>query len=211
MIVARDGRLADIASKPVAQGGSKEEEEGTAMLRKRILPLALAAAAIQPAWAQSDDASREDAALAVDQLRHVIGEWDVVTTFYGDDGTTAGTFDGIYRFDWVMEDKIVQGVSEIPKLNLSSGILFYLRPTSREIEMVSVGADGKPWTMTGPVNSETRETPVVTNPDGSTIKLRFTRFNVTPNRFESRMERSTDGGETWVLGNTQVFVRKFGG
>jgi CubicO group peptidase (beta-lactamase class C family) len=43
--------------------------------------------------------------------------------------------------------------------------------------------------------------------DGSTLQLRFTRYNVEPDRFESRMESSTDGGATWTQGNHQVFVR----
>jgi len=44
-------------------------------------------------------------------------------------------------------------------------------------------------------------------PDGSTMKLRFTRYNVMPDRFESKMEISRNGGLTWVPGNHQVFLR----
>ena len=39
------------------------------------------------------------------------------------------------------------------------------------------------------------------------MQLRFTRFAVTPDRFESRMEVSLDGGESWKPGNHQLFVR----
>ncbi len=45
-------------------------------------------------------------------------------------------------------------------------------------------------------------------PDGSTIRLRFTRFNVTRDRFESKVEVSPEGGRTWAPGNHQVFVRR---
>ncbi|WFL76451.1 hypothetical protein P7228_10625 [Altererythrobacter arenosus] len=158
--------------------------------------------------AQDQTASVEAPNPALEQLRHVIGEWDVETTFLRPDGSEAGSFAGTYTFDWVMEDKVVQGVSVIPEFEMASGILFYLRPATSEIEMVSVGPDGQLWTMAGPQDSETRETPVVDMPDGTTLKLRFTRFNVTPDRFESRMERSTDGGVTWVKGNHQVFLRR---
>lgn len=159
--------------------------------------------------AQDPQESSADAASpAVEQLRHVVGIWDVTTTFIAPDGTEAVSFDGTYDFDWVVQDRIVRGISSIPELQMSSGILFYLRPSTNEIEMVSVGPDGQLWTMTGPQDSETRSTPIVQMPDGSTLKLRFTRFNVTPDRFESRMERSTDGGETWTLGNRQVFLRR---
>jgi len=148
---------------------------------------------------------------AVAQMRHVIGEWDVATTFIKADGEPAGTFDGTYTFEWVMEDRIIKGMSAIPEFNMASGLLFYLRPATNEIEMVSVGPDGKLWTMTGPQGSETRETPIVDMPDGTTLKLRFTRFNVTQDMFESRMERSTDGGETWSQGNHQLFTRRGAG
>ena len=144
---------------------------------------------------------------AVDQLRHVIGDWDVATTFFKLDGSEAGTYAGSYTFSWVMEDKIVQGISTIPQFALASGMLLYLRDSTGEIEMVSVGPDGQLWVMTGKQDSETRETPVVEMPDGSTLKLRFTRYNVTEDKFESRMERSFDGGQTWSAGNHQVFKR----
>ena len=74
--------------------------------------------------------------------------------------------------------------------------------------MASVGPDGHLWVMTGPADGEVRTTPDTVLPDGSTRRLRFTRFNVTADRFESRMEFSTDGGVTWQPGNHQIFARK---
>ncbi|MBP7779495.1 MAG: hypothetical protein KA371_20445 [Acidobacteria bacterium] len=53
-----------------------------------------------------------------------------------------------------------------------------------------------------------RTTPDTVMPDGSTIRLRFTRFNVTRDRFESKVEVSPEGGRTWAPGNHQVFVRR---
>lgn len=177
-------------------------------MRISLLAGALALAIPSIASAQEAADTSQAQSTSVEQLRHVIGEWDVVTTFYRDDGTAAAEADGVYSFEWVLEDKIVKGMSTLPEWNMASGLLFYLRPSTGEIEMVSVGPDGQLWTMTGPMDSETRETPVVAMPDGTTIKLRFTRFNVSDDRFESRMERSNDGGETWVQGNHQVFVRR---
>jgi hypothetical protein len=43
--------------------------------------------------------------------------------------------------------------------------------------------------------------------DGSRMQLRYTRFNVTPDRFESRMEVSRDGGASWKPDHHQVFRR----
>ncbi len=155
----------------------------------------------------ADQTETAEAASVVEQLHHAVGKWNVTTTFLRDDGSVAGALDGTYEFEWVVPGKVVSGVTTIPDINQTAAIMFYHRPATSEIEMVSVGPDGQLWVMTGADTSETRETPVVTNPDGSTIKLRFTRFNVTPDSFESKMERSTDGGETWVKGNHQIFTR----
>ncbi|WP_284126077.1 hypothetical protein [Parerythrobacter aestuarii] len=176
----------------------------------RLLLSAAILSLATPANAVAEEPSSEEASVspALAQLRNVIGTWDVTTTFYRADGTPGRSFPGIYAFEWVMDDKVVKGMSTIPEFNMASGLLFYLRDSTNEIEMVSVGPDGQLWVMTGSQDSETRETPVVEMPDGTTLKLRFTRFNASEDRFESKMERSTDGGETWVQGNHQLFVRR---
>jgi hypothetical protein len=57
---------------------------------------------------------------------------------------------------------------------------------------------------------ETRTTPATPLADGRKMQLRFTRYNVEPDRFESRMEMSFDGGESWRPGNHRCFVRASG-
>jgi hypothetical protein len=74
-------------------------------------------------------------------------------------------------------------------------------------EMVSVGRDGQLWIMTGPLGGDYRLTEEFKTADGDSQQLRFTRFNVTPNAFESRMEYTSDGGRTWKPGNHQRFQR----
>jgi hypothetical protein len=91
---------------------------------------------------------------------------------------------------------------------MASGVLFYVNEARAVIEMASVGRDGHLWVMTGPLGGDTRQTPVTPMPDGSTLQLRFTRSKVEADRFESRMEASSDGGKTWVPGNRQVFERR---
>lgn len=149
----------------------------------------------------------EPASAAVEQLRHAIGLWNVETEFVAADGGVARTLTGQYRFGWVVPDRVVSGMSTIPELNQASAILFFVRPGRSEIEMASVGADGHLWRMIGPDDGETRTTPNTVMVDGSTLMLRFTRYDVTPGSFRSRMERSADGGQTWSLGNRQHFVR----
>ena len=79
-------------------------------------------------------------------------------------------------------------------------------PSKRTIGMVSVGADGMLWIMTGPLGGEQRMSQEYTTANG-TGRLRFTRFNVSPDTFESRMEYTEDGGTTWKPGNHQLFTR----
>jgi hypothetical protein len=144
---------------------------------------------------------------AVQQLRSAVGAWEVKTTQYGDDGAVARVACGTYKFDWIVPDRVLAGRSDIPDWKQASGILFYVNERRSTIEMASVGADGTLWVMTGPAGSETRTTPPFPTAGGGTMQLRFTRFNVTPDRFESRMEVSTDGGSSWKPGNHQVFSR----
>jgi hypothetical protein len=145
---------------------------------------------------------------AVQQLRETRGRWNVTTEFLKPDGSIAKTVTGTYDFDWVVEDRVLKGVSEISELGSKSAILFHVNEGKGLIEMASVGKDGHLWVMTGPAGGETRTTPDMPMSDGSTMKLRFTRYNVAADRFESKMEVSTDAGLTWVPGNHQTFVRK---
>ena len=172
-----------------------------------LLSLIAAAALTAPVLAQETPAAIEPVPPAVEQLRHVIGVWDVETDFIGPDGAIRATVPGRYEFTWIMPDRIVSGWSELPTLNQKSALLFFHRPADSEIEMASVGADGRLWRMIGPDDGETRTTPDQAMADGSTMMLRFTRHDVTPDRFGSMMEMSSDGGKTWRLGNRQRFVR----
>ncbi len=163
-------------------------------------------AANETAAAVRDSAAR--VAVGIAQLRHALGSWDTTTEYLRPDGGIALSVQGTYTFEWVVPDRVLAGRSEIPKLKQVSGILFYVRPDAGIIEMSSVGRDGQLWVMTGRIDGEVRGTPDTQMPDGSTIRLRFTRDAVTPDRFESRMEYSSDAGGTWTPGNHQVFTRR---
>lgn len=146
-------------------------------------------------------------ARGVEQLRQAIGDWSATTEFLREDGTAARTVEGTYSFRWVVPDRVISGVSEIPALEQRSAIMFYVSDTKGVIEMVSVGADGDLWVMTGPIAGETRTTLPKTMPDGTVLELRFTRFEVTADSFRSRMEYRAGGGE-WKPGNRQAFQRR---
>ena len=172
--------------------------------------LALAAPATVPAAGPGQPpagAAGSALAASVAELRHIVGRWNVVSEFLGDDGTVAATVRGTYAFEWVVEDKVVRGLSDVPSMKQRAAILFFVNERAATIEMTSVGADGQLWRMIGPLGGDSRTTPDVTMPNGSTLRLRFTRSNVSPDGFESKMERSIDGGRRWVAGNHQVFTR----
>lgn len=141
------------------------------------------------------------------QLAHSAGLWDVKTDFLNADGTVAKSVKGTYEFEWVVPNRVVSGKNTIPELQQSSGILFYINVKKRLIEMVSVGADGQLWTMRGALGEEVRATEEYETSSGGVAQLRFTRFNVSEDSFESRMEYTEDGGKTWADGNHQYFQR----
>ena len=151
----------------------------------------------------------DDAALqkSIEQLRGSIGRWDVTTEFLNADGSAAKTVTGSYEFTWVIPDRVVSGKSAIPELAQVSAILFYVNEKQQVIEMVSVGADGRLWVMTGELGGEVRTTPEFKTASGGAGQLRFTRYSVAADSFESKMDYTEDGGETWLPGNHQVFRR----
>ena len=144
---------------------------------------------------------------SVEELRSSIGRWNVSTEFLNEDGTVAKAVTGTYGFSWVVSDRVVSGRSDIPELNQSAGILFYVNEKKKIIEMVSVGEDGNLWTMTGPLGGETRHSQEYKGACGAGSQLRFTRYNVTSDAFESKMEYTDDGGKTWKPGNHQTYRR----
>lgn len=174
--------------------------------RATILAAALILVA-SPGYVLAHGEHDEAMEASVEQLRSTVGHWDVVTEFLNDDGSVARSVTGTYEFSWVVPDRVISGKSAMPELKQSSGILFYINQKKREIEMVSVGADGRLWIMTGPLGGETRTTEEFKTADGGTGQLRFTRYNVTEDAFESRMEYTDDGGATWKPGNHQTFLR----
>jgi hypothetical protein len=125
-------------------------------LTTAILLLGLAGGTVAQEVTQDHDLQ-----VSIEQLRTSIGRWDVVTEFLNEDGSIARSATGTYEFTWVVPDRVVSGKSEIPELKQASGILFYVNARMRLIEMVSVGADGRLWIMTGPLGGETRTTGAV--------------------------------------------------
>jgi hypothetical protein len=169
-------------------------------MKRCVLVSVLTLCVVPDAWAQ------DPLQASVAQLRHAIGRWSVVTEFLNPDGSVDRSVTGTYEFAWVVPERVVRGESEIPELRQRAGLLFYVNERKQTIEMASVGADGQLFVMTGPLGGEVRQT-TFTGPDGVETLLRFTRSNVAPASFESRMERSRDGGRTWSPGNRQVFKR----
>lgn len=158
-------------------------------------------------WLQPGLADENGFQAAVDELRHVVGDWEVTTEEISPDGSVARTLEGTYRFEWVVPDRVLSGRSDIPELARAAALLFYVSESRQVIEMVSVSDDGRLWVMTGEPGKGTRYSQTYETQDGGSGQLRFTRYNVDSDRFESRMEYTTDGGETWTVGNRQVFRR----
>ncbi len=176
------------------------------MIARTACLIVLCCLQLQTAHAEEPDRDTVALAASVAELQQAVGTWSVVTEFLNPDGSVARSVEGTYSFEWVVPDRVVSGTSTIPDLDQQSAILFYVNESARTIEMVSVGADGKLWVMTGELGGNTRTTPEFETAGGGKSRLRFTRSNVTPDRFESRMEYLDEPGN-WVQGNHQVFIR----
>jgi len=144
---------------------------------------------------------------SIKELQRSVGKWNVTTEFLNEDGSVAKSVTGTYEFSWVVPDRVISGRSSIPELNQTSGILFYVNEEKKIIEMVSVGADGRLWVMTGDLGGNARQTQEFATATGGTGRLRFTSFNVAQDSFESKMEYTEDGDKTWKPGNRQRFRR----
>ncbi len=176
------------------------------MLRALLVWLLVMPCVARPAA----DVATVDTALqtSVEELRHAIGRWRTVTEFLKPDGSLARAVEGTYEFAWVVPDRVVSGKSDIPALQQTAAILFFINEQARQIIMLSVAADGKLWTMTGPLGGDQRTSQEFATAAGGKVRLRFTRFNVAADAFDSRMETTDDGGRTWKPGNRQCFVRQ---
>jgi len=144
---------------------------------------------------------------SVEQLRSSVGLWNVTTELLNPDGTVSESLEGTYEFAWVVPDRVVSGKSLVQGKNQVSALLFYVSERKNTIEMLSVGADGNLWIMTGPLGGEERRTQVFKTQGGGSGQLKFTRYNVLQDSFESKMEYTEDGGMSWLPGNHQVFRR----
>ena len=173
---------------------------------KTLVTLVFSLVLSQASFAQEDGAATA-LEKSVDELRSSVGLWNTTTEFIADDGSVAKSVEGTYEFSWVVPDRVISGKSSIPEMGQAAGILFYIREAKAEIEMVSVGSDGRLWIMTGALGGNERTTPEFATQAGGTGQLRFTRYNVAEDTFESRMDYSEDGGENWKQGNHQVFRR----
>jgi hypothetical protein len=157
--------------------------------------------------AEASDLAPSGLADAVQQLRQAAGRWNVTTTRYAENGAVAAVATGTWSFEWVVPDRVLSGRSAIPDWNQSAGMLFYLNERLVTLEMAEVNADGQLVVMSGPVGKPARTADAVTLSDGRRVMQRHTRFDVTPDRFEARLETSYDGGQSWRPGYHQVFVR----
>ena len=168
----------------------------TAVLSFFVMPLAQASEILPPGLEG-----------AVQQLRQAAGRWNVTTTRFAENGAVAAVATGTWTFDWIVPDRVLSGRSAIPDWNQSAAVLYYLNERMETLELAQVGSDGQLLVMSGPAGAESRTSSPVALPDGRRMMQRHTRYDVSADRFEARVERSFDGGASWKPGYHQVFVR----
>ena len=158
-------------------------------------------------FAEASETAPPVLATAVQQLRQAAGRWNVTTTRYAENGAVAAVATGTLNFDWVVPDRVLAG-----KLRHSR-----LEPVGRHAllpERAHVHArDGAGRRRRAAHRDERPRRDRDANdradrmPDGRRMLQRHTRYGVTANRFEAKMEMSYDGGANWKPGYHQLFVR----
>lgn len=146
------------------------------------------------------------ASKGIEQLRQIVGNWDVTTEILFPDGTVELKQEGSWQFRWVVPDRVLSGESH--QAESKAAILIYVHAQKEVIELATVGEDGLLWVMSGAADSESLTTPNTKVSEKETIMFRWSRYEFEKNRFRSKLEISKDGGKTWVLRHRQEFRRK---
>ena len=158
---------------------------------------------------------REEEPLPVEarqRLDYAIGSWVSKTESLNQRGEVVRTSFSEDQRRFVIEDRIV----EITGLLRASGKAFraweYYDERSGKYSLTSINRDGRLMTMSGDLEGEFQwTTEPMENPNGGTLMVRFTHYDIEPDSFKALGEISRDGGETWTAFSRQTLTRQVEG
>lgn len=169
-----------------------------------LMPFALLAAG------QEDDAAGQGESLrdhALAELEADVGKWESVWTYVNADGEATGTAHGAETVYFIVEDSILQQITEVQETNNRSVSLRFYSPQDEAIKFLNVQPDGTVWEMEQEIGSGLLVSEPQIMPDGSTLQIRFTVLEKNQNYRRAMAETSRDGGKTWTIAFYQTSER----
>lgn len=179
-----------------------KKRTGSRTLMGSSLVLALISAA-GPATAQDDvlpDVARE-------RLEYAIGEWDIVGERIRRDGSVGEVTEGGQVATWLVPGKIVQMADRDPN---GGGRSWWVYDVAAEAwTLLSIGVEqGAVWVLKGNLDEWVITSEPRMRPDGSSVIIRFTHYDIEPDSFRALQEVSRDDGETWTAVFRQTLTRR---
>lgn len=154
----------------------------------------------------SDDMTTAEKA-AIDLFLFQEGAWKSQWAYFDGTGNVVGEAAGTQMFSFLVDRYSQMVTTVIPSRQHTSYSMRAFSPAEQHIILLNVATEGEYRMMhqnpeTGVMISEPK-----VGPDGANTVLMFTRTKKTDNEVEIIMERSADGGETWIKSSVQSMTR----
>lgn len=171
-----------------------------------VFALFLALAALEAPLRHPDGgADRERKALAI--LAGDVGTWDCRWENLDEDENVVSVVTGTERIRAVFGERVLEMETELPEHAYGSRGLKFYEPNEKKILFVDVDQNGEYWIMEQDVETREMLSAPHLNADGTTMQIRFLPLDEGRDEKQILMERSSDGGRTWVKG-FYLFVRR---
>ena len=135
---------------------------------------------------------------ALNILAQRIGVWDSRWEFMADDGAISRVLEGTEVSEFILDDRVVQGITTIPEINTVGRSLNYFHPVEGKLYFFSVNKTGDHWILTEEVGSGMMISHRHRQADGVERIIRFKTIRRTESEVDVLREDSVDGGATWA-------------
>ena len=145
---------------------------------------------------------------ATELMRKDVGVWNARWEFLDGEGNIASEAKGTQTCKFVIADRVLQIIIDVPELDLQSVSHRFFKPADRLVHWLSVDKKGDFWEfIEDPITKMARSLPHL-NEDGTTSVLRFTSLRETDDESDVLMELSNNEGQNWVPIFRQYRVRQ---
>lgn len=173
-----------------------------------VEPAAEAAADTAVETVNIAEADPEFDAKALAFMEYHDGIWDARWEWFDEDGNLLGELTGVEEYKRVDDGYTQLMISTVNEMDQTSHSLLVYNPLKKEILFFASGAKGDYWIMRqNPVTGVMVSDPHI-DAQGQEMLLRFTILEKSQDAMKIQMERSTNSGQTWVVGFHQYNTRR---